>query len=93
MQLDEMWSFVGKKQNKQWIWLALNAETHENAAVYIGDSSRHSAQRLWHSLHAVYRQYALAYTDFLEAYQNVLPRKRPHTLEKETGKNDLHRAL
>lgn len=24
VQLDEMWSFVQKKENKVWIWLALN---------------------------------------------------------------------
>ena len=27
LQLDEMWSFVGSKQCKQWIWLAMDAET------------------------------------------------------------------
>lgn len=27
IQCDEVWSFVGKKPNKQWIWLALDADT------------------------------------------------------------------
>jgi insertion element IS1 protein InsB len=86
MQLDEMWSFVGNKRFKQWIWLALDADTREIIGVYIGDRSRKSAQRLWESLPAVYRQCAVAYTDFWEAYQSVLPEKRHHAVGKETGK-------
>ena len=29
VQLDELWSFVDKKGNEQWVWLALDAETRE----------------------------------------------------------------
>lgn len=86
MQLDEMWSFVGNKRFKQWIWLALDADTREVIGVYIGDRSRQSAQQLWQSLPAVYRQCAVAYTDFWEAYQSVLPSKRHYAVGKETGK-------
>lgn len=25
IRLDEMWTFVGNKANKQWLWLAVNA--------------------------------------------------------------------
>jgi IS1 family transposase len=35
MQLGEMWSFVGNKHNKQWIWLALDADTREIVGVYM----------------------------------------------------------
>jgi len=30
IQCDEMWSFVGNKDNKQWIWLAIDASTFIN---------------------------------------------------------------
>ena len=86
MQLDEMWSFVGKKQNKQWIWLALDADTREIVGVWIGDRSRSSAKKLWQSLPSVYRQCAVCYTDFWEAYAQVLPSKRHKAVGKETGK-------
>jgi IS1 family transposase len=56
MQLDEMWSFVGNKRFKQWIWLVLDEDTREVVGVYIGDRSRKSAQCLWQSLPGVYRQ-------------------------------------
>ena len=36
IQCDEMWSFVGNKGNKQWIWLALDVETREIVDVSRG---------------------------------------------------------
>lgn len=86
IQLDEMWSFVGSKQNKQWIWLAIDAESREIIGVYIGARSRQAAKHLWQSLPAVYRQCAVCYTDFWEAYEQVLPSKRHRAVGKETGK-------
>ncbi|MBV8883841.1 MAG: hypothetical protein JO235_07550 [Chroococcidiopsidaceae cyanobacterium CP_BM_RX_35] len=55
MQLDEMWSFVGAKNNKEWMWLAIDADTREIVGVDIGDRSRRSAKELWQSLPPVYR--------------------------------------
>ena len=89
IQVDEMWSFVGSKENKQWIWLAIDADTREIVGVFIGDRSRQSAKGLWKSLPAVYRQCAICYTDFWEAYEQVLPSKRHRAVGKETGKTSL----
>ncbi len=36
LQCDELWSFVDNKGNKQWVWLALDADTREVVSVYIG---------------------------------------------------------
>jgi insertion element IS1 protein InsB len=81
-----MWSFVGDKGNKQWIWLALDVDTREIVGVQIGDRSEQGARELWASLPAVYRQCAVAYTDFWRAYALVLPDKRHQAVGKETGK-------
>ena len=54
-----MWSYVGAKTNKQWIWLALDATTREIVGVHIGERSSHSAKQLWQSLPPVYRQCAV----------------------------------
>lgn len=80
-----MWSYVGAKANKQWIWLALDATTREIVGVYIGDRSSRSAKQLWQSLSPVYRQCAVCYTDFWEAYERVLPSKRHRVVGKESG--------
>lgn len=85
IQCDEMWSFVGKKDNKQWIWLAIDASTKEIVGVYIGKRDQAGAQGLWDSLPPVYRQCAVSYTDFWSAYETVFPQKRYKAVGKETG--------
>lgn len=86
MQCDELWSFVDNKGNKQWVWLALDADTREIVGVDIGARDEMAAHQLWNSLPAVYRQCAIAYTDFWAAYAAVFPRKRHRAVGKETGK-------
>ncbi|MEG4172993.1 MULTISPECIES: hypothetical protein [unclassified Microcoleus] len=50
IQCDEMWSFVGNKDNKQWKELAIEASTKEIVGVYIGKKDEAGAQGLWDSL-------------------------------------------
>ena len=88
IQCDEMWSFVGNKGNKQWIWLALDVETREIIGVHIGDRSEQGAKKLWDSLPSVYRQCAVAYTDFWRAYALVFPAQRHKPVGKESGKTN-----
>ena len=83
-----MWSFVSHKSHKQWIWLALDVKTREIVGVHIGDRSREGARKLWQSLPSVYRQCAVCYSDFWEAYQEVIPSKRHQAVGKETGKTN-----
>ena len=93
VQMDELWSFVDHKGNKQWIWIAIDAKTREVIGLYIGDRSRKSAQALWDSLPPVYRQCAVCYTDFWESYENVIPSKRHRAVCKESGKTSYIERL
>lgn len=68
------------------MWLALDAVTREIVGVYIGARDEAAAQCLWDSLPAVYRQCAVAYTDFWAAYAAVFPSTRHRAVGKETGK-------
>ena len=88
IQCDEMWSFVNKKDNKQWIWLALDVDTREIVGIYIGARDAGAARQLWQSLPPIYRQCAVAYTDFWAAYGAILPSKRHRAVGKETGKTN-----
>jgi len=81
-----MWSFVTHKGNKQWIWLAMDGDSKEIVGVHIGSRNTQGAQGLWISLSPIYRQCAVAYTDFWSAYQAVLPAKRHRPVGKESGK-------
>ena len=85
VQMDELWSFVDNKGNDQWVWLALDADTREIVGVHIGDRSGESAQALWRSLPAVYRQCAVIYTDRLSSYAVALPSNRHRPVDKDSG--------
>ena len=56
IEVDELWSFVGKKHNKQWVWLALNKKTREIIGFHVGGRGREDARKFWQSLPPVYRQ-------------------------------------
>jgi len=88
IECDEAWSFVNNKNNKQWIWLALDKDTREIAGVHIGDRSEEGAKKLWESLPPIYRQCAVCYTDFWAAYGKIFPQKRHKPVGKETGKTN-----
>lgn len=86
MQCDELWSFVDHKGNKQWVWLALDSQTRENVVVHIGERDEKAAKKLWDSLPPVYRQCAVAFTDYWAAYGTVFPSQRHRAVGQETGK-------
>jgi insertion element IS1 protein InsB len=44
IQCDELWSFVGRKENKFWIWLALDQDTREIVGVFIGSRDEAGAR-------------------------------------------------
>ena len=88
IECDEMWSFVSSKENKQWIWLAIDRDTREIVGCYVGRRNRQAARKLWNSLPGVYRQCAVSYTDFLESYKKAFPAKRHRPVGKETGQTN-----
>lgn len=79
---------MGKKSQKQWIWLALDRETREIVGVFLGDRSHQSAQELWNSLPNTYRQCAVCYTDFWGAYETVFPSTRHRPVAKQAGQTN-----
>ena len=61
-ELDEMWSSVGSKENKQWIWIAMDAKSRQIIAFYVGDRSQESGKKLWELIAKDYRENATFYT-------------------------------
>ncbi len=80
-----MWSFVENKDHKQRTRLAIDRDTREIIGVHVGDRSRAGAQSLRSSLPPVYRQCAVCYTDFRDAYETVIPVRRHKAVGKKTG--------
>jgi len=81
-ELDELWSFVGKKANRQWVWIAMDATTRQVLAFHVGDRSQASAHALWQKLPAVYQEQAIFYTDQYAVYTDVIPLARHRAISK-----------
>src|SRR5215213_6078537 len=84
LELDELWSFVLKRSNKRWVWVALCRATRQVVAYVIGDRSRVTCQKLWEQIPAAYRL-GHCFSDFWEAYSLVIPAEQHTAAGKETG--------
>ena len=87
-EADEMWSFVGKRANKPWIWMAMDAQTRQVIAFHVGDCRRESAQELWAKIPVAYREQARFHTDQYEAYKGVIPAERHQAITKQARKTN-----
>jgi insertion element IS1 protein InsB len=88
VEADEMSSFVQKKVNKQWIWIAMDAKSHQVIAFHVGDRSRRSAKRLWAKIPQAYRQQATFYTDQYVVYEGVIPAAQHKAISKLARKTN-----
>ena len=88
VEADEMWSFVAKKANKQWVWIAMDKQTRQIIAFHVGDRSHESAKQLWANLPAVYREQATFYTDQYAVYTEVIPSAQHKAITKHARKTN-----
>jgi IS1 family transposase len=69
-ELDEAWSFVKRKSDREWLWVALCRRTRQVVASFSGDRSGGSCRALWELVPGEYKP-SCVYTDFREAYGKV----------------------
>jgi insertion element IS1 protein InsB len=67
-----------------WVWLALCRETRQVVAFVMGDRSRATCERLWKAIPQSYKG-STCYSDFWEAYQEVIPEEQHRVTAKEEG--------
>jgi len=84
LELDEAWSFVYCKKQQRWLWTVMCRRTRQIIAYVIGDHSDETCKRLWKRLPDDYRR-CHSYSDFLGAYQRILPSGTHQSVGKETG--------
>ena len=82
VEADELWSFVQKKTNPHWVWIAMDKHTRQVIAFHVGDRSRDSAIELWQNIPEAYREQATFYTDQYAAYRGVIPAAQHRAITK-----------
>ena len=84
LELDEMWSFVRKKDQARWLWTAMCRRTRQIVAFAIGDRSKATCLRLWQAIPHEYK-HCHTFSDFWHAYQYIFPAETHRCVGKETG--------
>ena len=85
-----MWSFVRKKENEIWIWLALERISRKILSYAIRDCSVETFKRLWDGISDEIKRKAIFYTDRWDAY-NLIPYKQ--RIIKRGGTNHVERLF
>lgn len=85
IQLDEMWTFVGKKENKQWLWLALNPLNRQIIAFHVGGRGRVDAQLFYENIPAVFKHEGAFFSDYWQAYVSVFKQEDHFAVGKDSG--------
>jgi transposase-like protein len=50
LEADELWSYVGSKENPQWLWLVMHSRTRQVVAMQVGPRSKQTAEKLFYKL-------------------------------------------
>jgi len=88
VEADALASFVQKKANKQWGWIAMDAKTRQIMAFHVGERSHKSAEHLWAKMPQAYRQHATFYTDQDVVYEKVMPAAQHRAISKLARKTN-----
>ncbi len=85
--MDELWTFVEKKKQARWLWIALERSTRRVLAWVLGDRSEATAFRLWEQLplSAEQRLKGTFCTDLWPAYNEPLLGVKRLTRKGETN--------
>jgi insertion element IS1 protein InsB len=85
-EAEELWSCVQHTANRQWIWMAMDAQTRQVIAFPGGERRRDSATARWAKIPRVYREQATFHTAQYDAYTGVIPAERHQAITKKARK-------
>jgi len=90
-ELDEMWSFVGNKKNKKWIWIAQCRATRQVIAFHVGGRGKKDAKMFWEKIPEFIQKKGYFYSDDWDAYKGVFTTDRHYYSKQKKETNHLER--
>ncbi|GAB3729422.1 hypothetical protein GCM10027594_11520 [Hymenobacter agri] len=88
-----MWTFVGRKRRKFWLWLAVERASRRVVARVLGRRDAATACRLWTALSRRYRRHCWYFTDLFPAYVQALPTGQYRPCPKGEGQTNIVESL
>lgn len=85
IQLDEMWTFVENKANKQWLWLALNPANRQIIAFHVGARGREDAEVFYEKIPAFFKATSGFFSHYWQAYVGVFENEDHFGVGKHSG--------
>jgi IS1 family transposase len=76
---------VQSKENKYWLWLALNPANGQIVAFHAGARGTEDARKFWEKIPAVFKQTTGFFSDYWQAYQAVLDPEKHWAVGKDSG--------
>ena len=93
LELDELWSFVGHKKRKVWLWLVVEPARRRIVGWMLSGRGEAPLRKLWQSLPRRYRRHCWYFTDQWKAYVKVLPRWQHRPCRKGEGQTNIVEAI
>ena len=93
LELDELWSFVGHKRRKVWLWLVVERARRRIVGWTLGSRGEAPLRQLWQALPRRYHRHCWYFTDQWKAYAKVLPRWQHRPCAKGEGQTNIVEAI
>ncbi|MFN4147894.1 MAG: IS1 family transposase [Runella sp.] len=90
-EADELWSWVGKRNNVYYVWLVMHKDSKQIVAFHVGDRSRESAKALWGKIPPEIKENGLFHTDDWDSYKTVIPEERHLYCKQKKYTNHIER--
>lgn len=84
LELDEVWTFVQRRDNKRWLWTGLCRRTRQIVTYISGDHSAKTCHKLWKLIPDNYKS-CYTFSDLWDAYVKVFSKETHRSVGKESG--------
>ncbi|MDD9953192.1 MAG: IS1 family transposase [Candidatus Woesearchaeota archaeon] len=99
VEYDELWTYVGSKQQRVWLWIALCRRTTQVVAYHLGDRTHDAFNTFYHSVPPAYagcRSHSDGFTTYKQIskyYHTCKKKKSGRTARVEGFNNKLRQRL
>jgi insertion element IS1 protein InsB len=88
IEADEVWSYVGSKQNPAWIWLSWSFQTTQTLSFAIGSRDEATGRVMWQGIPDSFRRKQV-YTDAYAVYDKLIPASRHWVCPKGSADTNI----